>query len=283
MHVKRHRSLLCGLAGLAIALAATLPAVSATAGPAAPAGRPAASRYNAVASAFIAQVGPAVIRNQDALSRFRGWMIGQAGFASSGYIGSVDDLPHKATTLLWSGPGTPFLRAVIAEGARRGVKVSVQHRRYSLRQLNTAARTAWHQAAAGQWNGFRVSGVVVISASYDGIIVDGMYTRTPAALRAPQVRALRANIAGVPVRVQPGVQATATNTRDTDYAPFNSGGYMRSPPRAPPAPRGSPSTTRAPPTSPPRSTATTATSTAGTRRTGTARPWPRREAPAAGC
>ncbi|MCW2931037.1 MAG: hypothetical protein JWM19_1999 [Actinomycetia bacterium] len=233
MHVKRHRRLLSGLAGLALAvalaLAATLPAVSASASPAAlagPSGKPAASGYDAVASAFITQVGPAVIRNQDALSQFRGWMLSQAGYASSGYIGSVDDLAHKATALLWSGPSTPFLRAVIAEGARRGIAVSVRHRQYSLRQLAAAAAMAWHQARAGQWRGFKVSSVVVVSAGYDGVIVNGSYTQVPTAEMAPQVRALRATIAGVRARVRPGMPVTLTNTRDTDYAPFNAGGYM---------------------------------------------------------
>jgi hypothetical protein len=190
------------------------------------AGKPAASGNDQVISRFIASVGSAAIRNQDALSRFRAWMLGQPGYATSGYIGSIDDLPHKATTLLWSGPVTPFLRAVITQGAREGIKVSVRHRTYSLRQLESAARTAWHQAAAGQWSGFTISGVVVVSPSYDGIIVNGTYTRVPAARRAPQVRTLRATIAGVSARVQPGRPATLANTRDTDFSPFNAGGYM---------------------------------------------------------
>jgi hypothetical protein len=181
-----------------------------------------------VESKFIASVGSAAIANQDTLSRFRAWMLGQAGFATSGYIGSIDDLAHKATTLMWSGPRTPFLRAVIAHGARQGITVSVQHRKYSLRQLERAAQTTWHQAAAGQWSGFKVSGVVVVSPSYDGIIVYGSYTQTPAARRAPQVRALHATIAGVPAGVRPGMPATLTYTRDTDFSPFNSGGYMLS-------------------------------------------------------
>ena len=200
-------------------------ASGASASPAA--GKPTAAWNDPVTSRFIASEGPAAIRNQDALSRFRAWMLGQPGFAASGYIGSVDDLAHKATTFLWSGPGTPFLRAVIAQGAREGITVSVRHRTYSLRQLQGAALTAWHQAAAGQWSGFKVSSVVVVSPSYDGIIVNGTYTRAPAAGRAPQVRALRATIAGVPARVQPGKPAGLTNTRDTDTAPFNAGGYMQ--------------------------------------------------------
>jgi hypothetical protein len=153
-------------------------------------------------------------------------MLGQPGFAASGYIGSVDDLAHKATTLLWSGPATPFLRAVITQGARQGIKVSVRHRTYSLRQLQTAALTAWHRGRTGQWSGFTMSSVVIVSPDYDGIIVNGTYTKTPAERRAPQVRALRATIAGVPARVQPGRPAGLTNTRDTDTAPFNAGGYM---------------------------------------------------------
>jgi V8-like Glu-specific endopeptidase len=209
--------------------ALTLGSVAAGAGAASAsqaAGKPGASGHDPAISRFIASVGPAAIRNQDALSRFRAWMLGQSGFATSGYIGSVDDLAHKATTLMWSGPATPFLRAVIAQGARQGIKVSVQHRKHSLRQLEGAAQATWHQAAAGQWSGLKVSGIVVVSPGYDGIIVNGTYTQVPAARRAPQVRALSATIAGVPTQVRAGVPVTLTNTRDTDYAPFNAGGYM---------------------------------------------------------
>lgn len=216
-------------AGITTALmsgaALTLP-VAASASPTA--GKPSAAGYDSAESSFIASVGSAAIANQDALSRFRGWMLGQAGFATSGYIGSIDDLAHKATTLMWSGPATRFLRAVIAHGARQGITVSVRHRKYSLRQLERAALTTWHQAAAGRWSGFKVSGVVVVSPSYDGIIVYGSYTQTRAR-RAPQVRALHATIAGVPAGVRPGMPATLTNTRDTDFAPFNAGGYMTTP------------------------------------------------------
>lgn len=144
--------------------ALTLP-VAASASPTA--GKPSAAGYDSVESSFIASVGSAAIANQDALSRFRGWMLGQAGFATSGYIGSIDDLAHKATTLMWSGPGTPFLRAVIAHGARQGITVSVRHRKYSLRQLERAALTTWHQAAAGQWSGFKVSGPAGQGAARD--------------------------------------------------------------------------------------------------------------------
>lgn len=215
---------LATLAAAALALAPAADASTASASPTA--GKPSAAGYDSVESSFIASAGSAAIANQDALSRFRGWMLGQAGFAASGYIGSIDDLARKATTLMWSGPGTPFLRAVIAHGARQGITVSVQHRKYSLRQLERAALTTWHQAAAGQWSGFKVSGVVVVSPSYDGIIVYGSYTQPPAR-RAPQVRALHATIAGVPAGVRPGMPATLANTRDTDFAPFNAGGYMK--------------------------------------------------------
>jgi hypothetical protein len=227
MRQSLRRLLVTIIPAAALALGSVAAGVSgASASPAA--GKPAAAGNDPVISRFIAGAGPALIRNQDALSRFRAWMLGQPGFAASGYIGSIDNLAHKATTLMWSGPSTPFLRAVIAQGARAGITVSVQHRQYSLRQLEAAAGATWHQAAAGQWSGFKVSGVVVVSPSYDGIIVYGAYTQAPAARRAPQVRALRATIAGVPARVHPSMPATLANTRDTDFAPFNAGGYMLS-------------------------------------------------------
>jgi hypothetical protein len=190
------------------------------------AGKPTAAGNDSVVSRFAASVGAAVIDNQDAISRFRGWMLGQPGYATSGYIGSIDDLPHKATTLLWSGPSSPFLQEVIAHGAQEGIKVSVRHRTYSARQLQTAALTAWHQGGTGQLSGFAVSSVVIVSPDYDGITVNGTYTKTTGGLSASQVRTLPSTIAGVPARLQPGRPATLTGSRDTDTAPFNAGGYM---------------------------------------------------------
>jgi len=188
---------------------------------------PAAANGNdPVISRFIKQVGAKAIRNQNTLSLFRAWMFTQPGFARSGYVGTIDNLARKATTIMWYGPRTHLLTAIIREGARRGIAVHVQHRRYSLQQINAATAEIWKQAAAGRWAGFKVSAIAGISATHDGITVDGTYTAVPALQRAPQVRSLATVVRGVPVRVAPGHAFTPFSGRDADVAPFNAGGFM---------------------------------------------------------
>jgi hypothetical protein len=188
---------------------------------------PAAAHGNdPVISRFIKQVGATAIRNQNTLSLFRGWMLTQPGFARSGYVGSIDDLARKATTIMWHGPRTHLLMAIIREGARRGIAVHIQHRRYSLQQINAATAAIWKQAAAGKWAGFKVAAIAGISATHDGITVEGTYTAVPPGRRAPQVRSLATVVRGVPVRIQPSHAFTKLSGRDADTAPFNAGGLM---------------------------------------------------------
>jgi hypothetical protein len=193
-----------------------------------PAGTPSGSG-DSIAQAFVRTVGATVIDNQETLSTYRAWMIGQAGFADSGYVGAVDDLQHKATTILWAGPRTVLLSAILGEGARRGITVSVQQRSHSLRQINTAVNAIWQQAASGAWTGFTISAIAAVGATDDGLTVYGTYTAVPAAQRAAQVRALATAVQGIPVRVVPGVSAGNSFGRDNDFAPFDAGGYMISP------------------------------------------------------
>src|SRR5262249_49770768 len=107
--------------------------------------KPPAATGDPVTQEFIRTVGADVINNQEALSVFRAWMTDQAGFADSGYVGTIDDLQHKATTIMWYGPKTAFLSAVVTEGYRRGIAVSVQPRSHSLQQLDTAVEAIWQQ------------------------------------------------------------------------------------------------------------------------------------------
>lgn len=127
---------------------------------------------------------------------------------------------------MWYGPRTPLLSALIDEGLRRGIAVSIQPRQHSLRQIAAAVDAIWQQQAEGQWAGFAISTIAAVGAVDDGITVNGTYTTVAATERAPQVRALSTTVLGVPVRVVPGVSATMTTGRDNDYAPFNAGGYM---------------------------------------------------------
>lgn len=164
---------------------------------------------DSIAQSFIQAVGATAIDNQDALSTFRAWMITQPGFADSGYVGSSDDLQHKATTILWSGSHTALLSAIISEGERRGIAVSVQERRYSLQQLDAAANAISKQAASGGWAGFTISAIAEVGITENGLTVYGTYTATPAAQRAPQVQSLATTVLGVPVHVVPGVSVVS--------------------------------------------------------------------------
>jgi hypothetical protein len=219
------RIALLGGCAAALGLASLVPLSAAQAQAAGKA--PAATRgHDPVVSQFIKQVGATAIRNQNSLSLFRGWMFRQPGFARSGYVGSIDNLARKATTIMWYGPRSHLLTAIIAEGARRGITVHVQHRRYSLQQISSATAAIFKQAAAGQWAGFKVSAVAGISATQDGITVEGTYTAVPPSRRAPQVRSLATVVRGVQVRVEPGQDIALRDGRDADTAPFNAGGFM---------------------------------------------------------
>lgn len=165
------------------------------------------------------------IDNQEALSTYRTWMSGQPGYAT-GYVGAIDDLAHKATTILWYGPRTAALTAIVQEGQRRGISVSVQQRSHSLQQIDSAFARIWAQAAAGEWAGFSISALAGVGATDDGITVYGTYTGTS---RAPQVAAPATDVLGIPVHVVPGVAAGTSNGRDNDFSPFDAGGYMISP------------------------------------------------------
>jgi hypothetical protein len=194
-----------------------------------PAGKPGGSGDDSITKAFVQTVGATAINNQDALSRFRAWMLAAPGFANSGYVGSVDDLQHKATTVLWAGPRTALLSAIVRRGAELGIAVSVQQRSHTLQQIDAAVHMIWQQAASGAWAGFSVSAIASVGVNDDGLTVYGTYTATPAAQRAAQVRSLATSVLGVPVRVVPGVSAGTSNGRDNDFAPFDAGGYMISP------------------------------------------------------
>ena len=149
--MKRTRMAMSAAAGISLAV---MTATSAGAAPAA--AKPAARADSPVVRAFVKAVGAKVIRNQNALSLYRAWMLTQRGFDRSGYVGSIDQLARKGTTIMWAGPRTRLLASIIAEGQRRGIKVSVQHRAQSLQQLNTAIDAIRLQAARGYWRGFKI-------------------------------------------------------------------------------------------------------------------------------
>jgi hypothetical protein len=261
--VRRCRAARYGLAGAVLAAVVTAAPAMAAPAPGSQAG-PAAHTpsmawgHDPVVSAFIKETGAAAIRNQDALSVFQAWIIRQPGFARSGWVGSIYHLAHKAMTVMWYGSRTPLLAAIIAEGQRRGIAVTVQHRNYSLHQLGAAAAAIWRQAAQGKWAGFHVSAIATVAAADTGITVSGTYTAVPVARRAPLVRSLATVVDGVPVRLVPGQPFTldslggrggavgrphsnaARISRHNDFIPFSGGGVMRRISTGEPAPTDSP-------------------------------------------
>ena len=179
--------------------------------------------------AFIRAVGARAVDNQDALSQLRAWMLQRPGFSGSGYVGSIDDLARRSTTVMWYGPRTALLSAIVAEGARRGIAVSVQPRSHSLQQLRAATDTVWRQAATGGWAGFKISAIAAVGAVDDGLTIYGTYSAGATSQRAPQVRSLSTSVLGVPAHVVAGVSAGSSTGRDNDFSPFDAGGYMISP------------------------------------------------------
>lgn len=204
----------------------TVTVVGTSGGQALASGRPSAKNASVFATMIRESGGATEVRNQNELSDFRGWMFKQPGFATSGYVGTIDNLAHKGMTVMWYGPSTPLLKSILAEGARRGITMGIQHRTYSLQQLKAASETVFQQAAAGKWVGFKVSAVEALSAVNGGITIDGTYTSVPSAKRAAQVRSLATVVDGVPARIEPGRPGATYVGRDADTAPFNSGGYM---------------------------------------------------------
>jgi len=178
-------------------------------------------------------VGDHVDANQNQLMDFKSWILDQPGLAESGYIESVNDSSTLSTTLLWSGPEDDLQGAIIAEGQGRGIAVSVEHRAFSLAQLNRAADKIVSQGESAI-SGFRWTAIFVVTGDFDGIVVAGTSTTSganslnipdtaTAATVAQRVKALT----GVAVKVKTGVDSQSTvGQRWSDYSPFNAGGLM---------------------------------------------------------
>src|SRR5689334_10851730 len=100
----------------------------------------------------------------------------QAGFSESGYVTSEDDVANKATTINWYGPRTGLLGRIVAEGARRGIRVSVQTSRWSIGQLHAAIEAIWKQTQSGDWDGLKLAAVAAPVGVSDPITVYDSYT-----------------------------------------------------------------------------------------------------------
>jgi hypothetical protein len=164
---------------------------------------------------------------QAKLMDFKTWLIARPGLAASGYVESVNYPATMSTTLLWHGDEA-LQPALVAEGARRGITVTIQPRRYGLPQLKAAMRAV----AARTWNGFAVSGISGLRADYDGITVEGAYPMGPQPPEAnlAGLSASATTATGVAVRFEVAAAPVFTSaTRDTDTPPLNAGGLMFSP------------------------------------------------------
>ncbi|GAA0706574.1 hypothetical protein Drose_15835 [Dactylosporangium roseum] len=164
----------------------------------------------------------------------KSWIITQPGVEDSGYVESVNDVANLATTVLWHGAATPFQQAIVAQARSRGIALTIKQRKFSRTQLLTAAQSAARSAGKGALTGFDVTSVATLDPDFDGVIVRGNYlgasSKTRAARDATLAKGASAQI-GVDVSVAPsaGRITPAVATRSNDTAPFNAGGYMRSP------------------------------------------------------
>lgn len=195
----------------------------------------AVSGYEDAVAGFIKEKGAAYVQNQEALQEFKGWILKQSGIESSGFVESVNDADHKATTLLWKGK-SQLQSTIAAEGTKRGISVSIQQRKYSFKQIEKAAARVLKDDAAGKWKGFSVASIAGISADYDGIVVQGSFTDTTksqnfalgSAAKPAADAGLPATAEGVPVKIASGFKPqNFAATRGNDTPSFNAGGMMK--------------------------------------------------------
>ncbi|GAB3664919.1 hypothetical protein GCM10027589_29260 [Actinocorallia lasiicapitis] len=209
---KKKRSLFGGILGSLLLPLGTAPAV-------ADPGPPADS---SLIDAFIAEKGHVFLARQGRLLDFKSWITDLPGLDSSGYVESVNDARNLRTELLWAGKPTPLLRRIAAEGARRGIGVSVRPRTHALPELKAAVAAVFDGVERGDWPGFEVTNVTGVSAEFDGIVVHGR--RRPGA--AKETPGVPGSVAGVEVRVESGSELQLAATRSADTAPYNAGGLM---------------------------------------------------------
>ncbi|BCJ64813.1 hypothetical protein Prubr_18340 [Polymorphospora rubra] len=166
---------------------------------------------------------------QDLLMDLKSWIITQPGIEDSGYVESVNDSARLSTTLLWHGPANELQHAILAEGKRRGITVTIKQRKFSRAKLLDAASTAADSAGRGAFKDYKINSIVALDPNIDGIVVRGGQTRSSAttgpAADLAFAKAASAEL-GVDVTLQAAGVITPFATRSNDNAPFNAGGYM---------------------------------------------------------
>jgi hypothetical protein len=174
------------------------------------------------------------IARQERLMALKSWIITQPGVEDSGYVESVNDVAHLATTILWHGAATPFQRAIVAQAKTRGIAVTVKQRKFGRSELLKAAESASRTSGKGALAGFDMTSISTLDPDFDGVVIRGNYLGASSGTRAVRdatlAKAASAQV-GVDVSVAPsaGRITAAVATRSNDTAPFNAGGYMFSP------------------------------------------------------
>ncbi len=176
------------------------------------------------------------------MTDLKSWIITRPGIEASGYVESVNDPANLSTTLLWHGPADAMQASILAEAKRRGIAAKVEQRKYSMRDIQKAAKRAVEGSGRGTFKGVTVYSVAGLSADFDGIKVNVQYVAdeneaatargavlSPAARKAADKRVAENATAelGVAVEVEPGAPITnAEAARGTDTPPFKAGGFM---------------------------------------------------------
>lgn len=175
---------------------------------------------------YVQAKGPTFIADQQQLSDFKQWVIALPGIEEAGYVEQVNDAANRATKVLWKGP-SPLRNTVSAEAKARGIAVTFSERPYSIPQIRDAIQKIDAKRQAFAALGFQIDGIIGVRDDDGSIAVEG-HAIGGAAPDLPNVAAIAKQASGVEVRVKDKQKTTAAvATRSNDYAPFNSGGYMR--------------------------------------------------------
>lgn len=218
-----------GIFGTAVIAAVAMNAALASASDSSPSGSPTPPNSSPdPMNQYMAEVGPTFMANQKVLIDLKSQIISLPGIEQSGYVESVNDAATNSTVLLWKGT-SPLQAEIVALAKASGIKVTIQQRKHSKADLDSATAKIQSKINDPGWGGFMISSIAGADATTDGLTLTGYFnaltTDTPA-LRS-EVEAFAKQSAGIAdVHVVYGVHLTLWSGRSTDFSPFNAGGYM---------------------------------------------------------
>lgn len=171
--------------------------------------------------------------NQDALIALKSQIIALPGIDTSGYVESVNDAQNRSTTLLWKGT-SPLQEQIRVLAKAAGITMNVEQRKHSRTDIDTITANIRTSAGASGWNGFTITSIQGADATNDGVTVTGYFADAQLNAKAvtadiqAQTVSFAQSIAGTSdVAVIVGPKLTLWGgSRDTDFSPFNAGGYM---------------------------------------------------------